>query len=374
MKPPRLTWIDYARGIAIILVAYRHNFEGLRESGFPVGNYTVLEYANIFFFSFRMPLFFIISGIFVAGSLKKRGISDFIETKARTILYPYFVWGFLQLSLQMIFSKYTNGHPTPFDYLHLFYLPRELAQFWYLYALFNVSVLYALGRKFLHLQPWHNVIIGLVFFCLSAYIYQENINTGFVFDILHNYIFYAMGDTISRVITDRKNFRLFESGKLLLGMLVLFIGAQTYFLVANLHHETAKYMFVEYYQPFVFLLIAAIGCSFIINLTFVLQKRDVLRWLPELGRHSLYIYVAHVIVFAFVRIVLTRFLGITSIPFILLCGITFGLIVPVFLYKLAVKMNMRWIFTLEKQPEKENYSSSTFIKPVPGSVTVDNKQ
>src|ERR1700753_786954 len=111
-KAERLTWIDYARGIAIILVLYRHVFEGLKESGLPVEKYMYLEYANIFFFSFRMPLFFIISGIFVSASLQKRGIKSFIGTKARTILYPYFLCSCLQITLQIVFSKYTNGHST----------------------------------------------------------------------------------------------------------------------------------------------------------------------------------------------------------------------------------------------------------------------
>ncbi|MDB5203433.1 MAG: hypothetical protein JWQ27_2842 [Ferruginibacter sp.] len=372
MKPPRLTWIDYARGIAIILVVYRHNFEGLKESGVPVDHYMFLEYLNIFFFSFRMPLFFIISGIFVAGSLQKRGLPNFVETKMRSILYPYFLWGFLQLSLQMVFSKYTNGHPTPESYLHLFYLPREIAQFWYLYALFNVSVLYAFAKQVLKLSVRYQLMIGLAAFYISSLLYQKSINVGFVSDILHNYIFYAIGDAISRVITDRKNFKWFESGKLLSAMLLPFILAQAYFLWANLDHANAKYMFVEYYQPFAFLLIAIVGCAFIINLTFVMQRVKILNWLPELGRHSLYIYVSHVIIFACVRIILTKFLGVTNVPLILISGITAGLIGPIILYKLAVKFNMRWIFTLEKEDKKE--STHTFIKPVASSASLENNR
>ena len=65
MKASRLNWIDYARGIAIILVCYRHVYEGSKEAGIPVKDYNFLEYANISLYSFRMPLFFIISGLFI---------------------------------------------------------------------------------------------------------------------------------------------------------------------------------------------------------------------------------------------------------------------------------------------------------------------
>src|SRR5271155_4829946 len=92
LRPGRLAWIDYARGIAIFLVLYRHIFEGIKRAGLDTSHYAYLEHANIIFFSFRMPLFFIISGLFVGSSLNKRGLREFILNKWRLILYPYFLW------------------------------------------------------------------------------------------------------------------------------------------------------------------------------------------------------------------------------------------------------------------------------------------
>ena len=348
MKPTRLSWIDYARGIAIILVVYRHVFEGLKESGIPVGKYIFLEYANIFLFSFRMPLFFIVSGIFLQASFKKRGFLQYVDTKARMILYPYFVWGFLYLTLQMVFTNYTNGHPTPSSYLNLFYLPREVGPFWYLYALFNISVLYSFVRYVLKVPAIFNVLIGLICFYLSSFVYQENIKIGLLFDILHNYIFFAIGDLVSKYFFDKKNFVYFESKKLLITMLIPFLLAQGYFLYNNLSHNTAKYMYVEFYEPAIFLIIVIIGCSFIMNLAFFLQKRNSFTWLSFLGKHSLYIYVAHVIAFAGVRILLTNLLGVDNLLILLITGILAGIIFPLVFYKLVIKMNVPWIFTLEK--------------------------
>ena len=64
----RFGWIDYDRGISIILVTYRHCYEGMENSGMKMHDYPILEYLNYFLFGFRMPLFFIASGIFVGGS------------------------------------------------------------------------------------------------------------------------------------------------------------------------------------------------------------------------------------------------------------------------------------------------------------------
>lgn len=356
MQPNRLLWIDYAKGIAIILVLYRHVFEGIKQTGIDVSKYLYLEQANIMFFSFRMPLFFLVSGIFITASLQKRSLQKFIETKARTILYPYFLWGALQITLQLVFSKYVNGQRTLYDYLYLFYLPREIEQFWYLYALFNVTVLYAFFKAKNILTPLQHILLGLILFYLSAIAFEKNIIIGFLGDVFHYYIFFALGDVVSRFISDRQNFKNFESFKLTLILLIPFIFSQVYFLIANLKYADKKYQFVEYYEPFYYLLIALTGCAFIMNISFILQKFKSLTWLRVLGKHSLYIYVAHVLVLASIRTFMFKFFGINNVPVLLITGVIAGLLLPVLLFKIANKMNLYWLYTLESNKQK-NYSA-----------------
>jgi fucose 4-O-acetylase-like acetyltransferase len=169
----RYDWVDYAKGIAIFLVVYRHVFEGLKRSGLNSEDYIGFEYANIMFFSFRMPLFFIVSGMFLTSSLVKRGLSSFLTQKVKTILYPYFLWGIFQISFQIIFSAYVNSDRTPEHYTYLLYSPRRVDQFWYLYALFNVTMLYAVTRTFFKFKPLVQLIIGTVMYYFSAYTEQQ---------------------------------------------------------------------------------------------------------------------------------------------------------------------------------------------------------
>ncbi|HSN60972.1 MAG TPA: acyltransferase [Ferruginibacter sp.] len=355
MKPERHTWIDYARGIAIILVLYRHVFEGIKNAGISIAEYLPIEHANIMFFSFRMPLFFIISGVFVIGSLKKRGLNNFISTKARIILYPYFLWGILQITLQILLSNYVNANRSLYSYLELFYMPRTIDQFWYLYALFNVSVIYVLVAHFLKLKFGYNILIGFAFFFLSILAYQSKINLGFLGDILHYYLFFAIGDAIGNIIRNKENKKHFESWKMLLMLFIPFIATQYYYLRTNLPYAAMNYEFVEFYQPVVFIGIALMGGAFVIYFSFFLQKFNLISWLHILGRHSLYIYVAHVMVLASVRIFMTKVLGIYNVPLLFIAGIVMGLVIPIFLYKLAVKLNMQWLFTLESNKEYSQY-------------------
>ncbi len=347
MNVKRQGWIDYARGIAIILVLYRHVFEGIKQAGVPVARYLSVEYANIMFYSFRMPLFFIVSGFFVASSLRKRSMQEFISTKARTILYPYFLWGALQITLQIAFSGYVNANREQMDYALLLYSPRQVGQFWYLYALFIVSVLYALGRAFLKIPAWLNLVIGLIMFYVSTILFRNDTNVWFLSDILHYYVFFAVGDLAGEFMTNPDSKRFLESNKILLLLLLPFIGLQSWYLYQNLKNPTAYYDYVEYQLPFVFLLISLIGCAFIILLSHMLERKQLAGWVRMLGEHSLYIYVAHVMVMAGVRIFMMHVLHINHLPTLLITGIAAGLIVPVLLYKLSKKLNMEWLFSLK---------------------------
>ncbi|HXB35393.1 MAG TPA: acyltransferase, partial [Puia sp.] len=157
LSKSRLAWVDYLRGIAIVLVVYRHVLIGIQRSvaatlasgqSVPkVPDY--LETANMIFFSFRMPLFFILSGIFISGSLARKSLKQLIGIKFENLLYPYLIWVFLQVTFQILLGANTNSNRTLIAYTYIFYQPRDLDQFWYLPALFNTTVIYLLVKTYL---------------------------------------------------------------------------------------------------------------------------------------------------------------------------------------------------------------------------------
>jgi fucose 4-O-acetylase-like acetyltransferase len=372
-KNIRLDWIDYARGIAIILVVYRHMFEGLKrtkaiaDAGINVDSYTFLEHANIFFFSFRMPLFFIVSGVFVGSSLAKRGLNALAENKARTILYPYFLWGIIQITIQIVFSAFINSKKSFGDYGYLFYSPREVEQFWYLYALFNVTVIYAFLKAKAKFGPAQQIGLGLILFFVSAIFAQYKIEWGFVNDIFHYYVFLALGDALSQSILKGKLRSFFFSWKAVSLLAVPFILSQYYFLTVNIAHKdvSPKYLYVEFDQPVMYLLIALVGCAFIIAISSILERYNTAKWLRYLGRHSLYIYVMHVIVFAAVRVVLTKFLKIYDVYALMAICITAGLIIPVLFFKLTERIGWQFLFTLEPQRKQKKAAIDSVRTPQP---------
>lgn len=342
----RLAWIDYTRGIAIILVLYRHIFEGISRTGIPTEDYSYLEHANILFYSFRMPLFFILSGLFVAKSLGKRTMEKLVATKFSILLYPYFLWSVLQVTLQIVLSRYVNADRHLADYGYILLYPRQIDQFWYLYALFNVSVLYIFTRQKLKLRIWQQLLLGGVMYFLSSYFTINSIDLGFVSDILHYYLFFAVGDLLSSRVLNQENFKHFASWKTCLLLLPVFAAGQLYFLNMNL--EMNDNMYVETYQPVLFALIAVLGCAFMCVISFLLQRYNTLKLLRVVGFHSLYIYVSHVLVASAVRMVLMKVFGITNVPLLLTICLVAAVFIPIMMYNLAMHYGAWWLYSLER--------------------------
>jgi peptidoglycan/LPS O-acetylase OafA/YrhL len=101
------------------------------------------------------------------------------------------------------------------------------------------------------------------------------------------------------------------------------------------------------------------------ELKIFLQKRTSFTWLTFLGKHSLHIYVAHVIALAGVRIFLTNLLGIDNLIILLIVGYLSGIILPLVLYKLVIKMNLPWIFSLDKV---KKVSQKEAIETIPNPI------
>jgi fucose 4-O-acetylase-like acetyltransferase len=330
-----MAWVDYLRGIAILLVVYRHVLLGLQRGNMDVPN--SLVYANMIFYSFRMPLFFILSGVFINGSLSRRSLGQIVYTKFENLLYPYLVWSFIQVTLQILLSKYTNSDRTLRDYAFILYQPRALDQFWYLPALFNTTIIYLLVKTRLHPPAWTQLLLGIILYFLSPHLDRISMLS----DWMEFYIFFALGDTISAFFLKESTQQFLKKPLTLVWVTPVFILTQVYYLSRPVVSQGE------------FLVIALIGCFSMFVLAFRMQEWGFFPFLRVLGFHSLFIYVMHVIVAAFVRSILVRVVGLHQPVILLLCGIAAGVIIPVIVYNLLIKDNIFWFLFTPKKSAKE---------------------
>jgi fucose 4-O-acetylase-like acetyltransferase len=361
LKEKRWLWIDYDKGISIILVGYGHCYATLKDHVPGLVNYPLLNYIGVFLYGFRMPLFFIVSGLLVAKSLNKKGLSAYIGDRTNNILYPLFIWGFLQITLQILTARFTHNNVQPISYLNLIINPRETGHFWYLNALFCIGVIYAFLKAKLKLTPLMQVILGLVFFSISAYIHVYNRNAGFLTDVFEYYFFFALGDLISNVMLAEKNIQRFSSWKIFFPLLALFLTIQYFFTQINLKPTTEGINYVEHKLPFFFLIEALVGCTISVNFSFLLQKYRALTFLRIVGFHSLFIYCMQIIVMTIARTIFMNIFKITYVPALFGLVWSSGIVLPIFFYNFCLRYNLWWLYTFRKPERQVEYLRITNI-------------
>jgi fucose 4-O-acetylase-like acetyltransferase len=131
--PARIGWIDAAKGLGILLVVLGHALGGLIDS--PIGSgVSPFRLGFLSIYIFHMPLFFLLSGLMVERRVE-RGANAFVRSLLPTIVWPYFLWSAVQLTVIYSIGSLAN-RPVEAFLPGLYSLPwKPVSQFWFLYAL-----------------------------------------------------------------------------------------------------------------------------------------------------------------------------------------------------------------------------------------------
>jgi fucose 4-O-acetylase-like acetyltransferase len=71
------------------------------------------RFIDAWIYSFHMPLFFFLSGLFLFRSVAEKSWGSFVADKIRTIAYPYFIWSVMTLMIKAALGATTNHPYTP---------------------------------------------------------------------------------------------------------------------------------------------------------------------------------------------------------------------------------------------------------------------
>ncbi len=354
LKEKRYSWIDYDKGISIILVAYGHCLTILGNAGVDFSKASSFTYIGMFLYGFRMPLFFIISGVFLAGSLGRKGLGGYIYGRTNNILYPLIIWGLLEITMQLASTWHKQHTLDPLLYLDLVIHPRKIGtgHLWYLNALFTIGVIYAILKVKLKMGPIPQLVLGVGLYSISAYLHVHDIEGGMLTDLCAFYIWFSLGVAISSIVLDEKNVKRFASLKIFFPLFIIFVCIQYYCTSLNMHEGLGHDDFVEHKKPFLFLAEALIGCILSVNISFQLQKHRILRFLRVVGFHSLFIYCMQILFMLAVSAIMLKVLKISNIPLLVAVIWFSGVFPPMVMYNLSLRYNLWRLFTFIK-PEKE---------------------
>jgi len=156
----RVDVVDIMKGVAITLVVLGHTGQGMAHRGWWTG--PGYGRTDSFIYSFHMPAFLFVAGLFVAQSIHRHGSARFVLDKLRVVLYPYLLWAIIgQITAPWSAGWRSGGTSTWPELWHQ--MMHDDAN-WFLITLFICLMIALLTRR---LPAWQR-LLGAVAVCMVA--------------------------------------------------------------------------------------------------------------------------------------------------------------------------------------------------------------
>ena len=140
-RSTRIDWVDYAKGICIVMVVMMHSVLGVEKAA---GDTGFMHAFVVFAQPFRMPDFFLISGLFLAVVID-RDWRTYLDRKVVHFAYFYVLW----MTIQFGFKAPGFAAESGWRHVGLLYLESFIEPFgtlWFIYLLPIFFVVTKLSR------------------------------------------------------------------------------------------------------------------------------------------------------------------------------------------------------------------------------------
>jgi fucose 4-O-acetylase-like acetyltransferase len=320
---------DIAKGIGIILVVYGHVARGLVLANL-LPDTPVIQGIDAVIYSFHMPLFFFISGVFFLGSLERHGWLGMTLGKVDTVFYPYVIWSLLQGFIEVGLSRFTNGHTTVSEVLSLLWQPR--AQFWFLYALLVIFVIAGL----LYRRTDRAWLTGVLLIAVALYWHPVLPLDVYALNAFSQwFVFFAIGVSGSSICT-----RGLSVSPLKVGMLLVMFSLVEWLRMGPWSDALDDARLLG-------LAAAIIGIALLLAIATIFRRLRP-AWLIHLGRHSMEIFLIHTLASSGARIVLSKGTGISSGSVHLGVGTLAGVVGPLIFVTVVRRYRLDWLIAIPK--------------------------
>lgn len=260
-------WVDIAKGICIVAVVcyYAHTYIGyiLPSTGW-------LDAWSAFAKPFRMPDFFLLSGLFLSRVID-RPWRSYLDTKVAHYLFFLMVWTLPYLAWRLI-------HETPPDLtaikairLYIYFLIQPMAMLWFIQILATYFVVTRLLRS----------LPGWILIAAAAVLMVTRVRTGFspVDNFGVYYVFFLTGYLFASRIFSWADWVAGHRRKSWL----MIVG----WAFANAFVVSKGWSLL----PFWDMVSGFVGISAIIALSSLLADKEWMQWVRYLGKNSIVVYV-----------------------------------------------------------------------------------
>src|SRR6201996_2319981 len=315
----RIDWVDYAKGICIVMVVMMHSVLGVELAAGQTGfMHVVVMFAK----PFRMPDFFLISGLFLALVIN-RDWRTYLDRKVVHFAYFYVLWVTIQFGFKApAFAAEQGWAHVGVEYLESFIEP--FGTLWFIYLLPVFFVVIKLTRNVPAILVWGAAAVLESAHIATGWTVIDEFAARFVY-IYSGYLFayyvFALSD------------RARAHPAMALGGLALWAYVNASLVAIGVSEE-----------PVISLALGLSGACAIITIGTLLARMQWLNFLRFCGEHSIVIYLAFFLPMAATRTVLLHVGIIHDIGLISLLVTIAGVIGALAIWWAALALKANFLF------------------------------
>ena len=316
----RVDWVDYAKGLCIVLVVMMHSTLGVEKA---MGEASWLHGFIAWARPFRMPDFFLISGLFLASRID-RPWRSYLDSKVLHFAYFYVLWMTIQFA--------TKGHGIYQEAgaggLAQAYLLGFIDPFGTLWFIYMLAVFFVVVKALRNVPP-------LAVFAAAALLEMAPVETGWVLidEFAARFVYFFAGYWMAgRVFAFATVAGRRSSGGLIAGLTIW--GIANAMFVARGWSEL----------PGIGLVLGFIGAAAVVSFGVWLSKFRAARAIGYCGANSIVIYLAFFLFMAGTRQVLVKFAPGLDTGVMALLVTAAGVIGPLLLYWAVRHTRLSFLF------------------------------
>jgi uncharacterized membrane protein YcfT len=318
-RSTRIDWVDYAKGICIVMVVMMHSVLGVEAAAGQTGfMHAFVAFAK----PFRMPDFFLISGLFLAVVID-RDWRTYLDRKVVHFAYFYLLWVTIQFGFKAPgFAAEAGWRHVGYLYLESFIEP--FGTLWFIYLLPIFFVVTKLSRRIPPMAVW----------LVAAALEMTHIATGWtvIDEFCGRFVYFYSGYLFASYVFALSDRSRSKPALALIGLA----------LWALINGGLVMSGFGEW--PLVSLALGLAGAGAIIVIGTLLARMQWLNFLRYCGEHSIVIYLAFFLPMATTRTLLLRTGLIADIGVVSLIVTVAGVAGAVIIWRLALALRADFLF------------------------------
>jgi fucose 4-O-acetylase-like acetyltransferase len=311
--------VDIVKGVAIILVVLGHTAQGMVHRGW--WDKSGAAFTHTFIYSFHMPAFFFVAGLFVTGSIAKRGNKRFALDKLKTILYPYVLFALISVAIEPMIGRFKSG-------THAFHWNAFLMSLadgdasWFLFTLF---VCLMLALMTVHVPAWSRFLGGVLLGMIPAFGPQG------VAEVFREFCFLAGGMWVGT--------RIFRTERIRRST-----AALGFVLIAALQAAAVHFYGAAVLGRWTYIELGLTGTTGVFLLAKLLDTHRLGDGLAWLGRASLAVFLLSAFAHGATREVLLRVFHTREFWVQLLLPTLFAAVLPAIVWYQQDRWRVSWLF------------------------------